>query len=154
MNNFHEQRVKKNLSLKVWTAPFLVMFVAVVPWILLVAPGRAAAGPAMSAPQVGAQGGDVLFVKRCGGCHYLDEDKEGPRLRHIYGAKAGNVASFKYSSALKSSHVVWDEATLDKWLANTDSVVPDNDMDFRVSKPEERAAIIQYLKSVSTPHAQ
>jgi len=102
MNNFHEQRVKKNLSLKVWTAPFLVMFVAVVPWILLVAPGRAAAGPAMSAPQVGAQGGDVLFVKRCGGCHYLDEDKEGPRLRHIYGAKAGNVASFKYSSALKS----------------------------------------------------
>jgi cytochrome c len=39
---------------------------------------------------------------------------------------------------------------LDKWLANTDSVVPDNDMDFRVSKPEKRAAIIQYLKSVST----
>lgn len=56
--------------------------------------------------------------RRCGGCHYLDEDKEGPRLRHIYGAKAGNVASFKYSSALKSSHVVWDEATLDKWLTD------------------------------------
>ena len=149
MNNFHEQRVKKNLSLKVWTAPFLVMFVAVVPWMLLVVQGRAAAGPAMSVLQVGAQGGDVLFVKRCGGCHYLDDDKEGPRLRHIYGTKAGSVATFKYSSALKASQVVWDDAILDRWLTNPDSVIPDSDMDFRFSKPEERAAIIQYLKSAS-----
>ena len=154
MKSFHEPRAKKSLSRRLSTASFLVMFVPVALWPLLIAPRRAAAGPAMGAPQVGVQGGDALFVKRCGGCHYLDDDKEGPRLRHIYGAKAGNVASFKYSSALKSSHVVWDEATLDKWLANTDSVVPDNDLDFRVSKPEERAAIIQYLKSVSTPHAQ
>jgi len=129
-------------------APFVVMFAAVVVWMGLVSPGSAAAGPAMaSAPQ--ANGGDVLFLKRCGGCHSLDQDKEGPRLRHIYGAKAGSVASFKYSTALKSSHAVWDDATLDKWLTNTDSVVPDNDMDYRVPKPEERVAIIQYLKSVS-----
>jgi len=99
--------------------------------------------------QVGAQGGDVLFVKRCGGCHYLDDDKEGPRLRHIYGTKAGSVATFKYSSALKASQVVWDDAILDRWLTNPDSVIPDSDMDFRFSKPEERAAIIQYLKSAS-----
>ena len=141
--------MKKEVRRKATMAPFLVMFVAVVVWMGLSSPGRAAAGPAMNAPQAGAQSGDVLFLKRCGGCHSLDQDKEGPRLRHIYGAKAGSVASFKYSTALKSSHVVWDDATLDKWLANTDSVVPDNDMDFRVSKPEERAAIIQYLKSVA-----
>lgn len=80
----------------------------------------------------------------------MDDDKEGPRLRHVYGTKAGSVATFKYSSALKASHVVWDDATLDRWLAKPDSVVPDSDMDFSVSKPEERAAIIRYLKSVST----
>lgn len=102
----------------------------------------------MSAPQAVA-GGDVLFQKRCGGCHSVDQDKEGPRLHHVYGSKAGSVASFKYSSALKGSNVVWTDATLDKWLTNTDSVVPDNDMDFRVSQPQERAAIIQYLKSIT-----
>jgi cytochrome c len=143
------QPAKKKLSRKVSTAPFLVMFVAVVVWMWLASPGRASAGPAMSAPQA-AEGGDVLFLKRCGGCHSVDQDKEGPRLHHVYGAKAGSVASFKYSSALKASNVVWNDATLDKWLTSTDSVVPDNDMDYRVSKPEERAAIIQYLKSISS----
>lgn len=139
----------KKLNRKVSTAPFLVMFVAVVVWMGLASPGRAAAGTEMSAPQA-AEGGDVLFQKRCGGCHSVDQDKEGPRLHHVYGAKAGSVASFKYSAALKSSNVVWNDATLDKWLTNTDSVVPDNDMDYRVPKPEERAAIIQYLKSISS----
>jgi hypothetical protein len=38
---------------------------------------------------------------------------------------------------------------MNKWLTNTDLVVPDNDMEFGVSKTEERVAIIQYLKSVS-----
>lgn len=139
----------KKLSRKVSTAPFLVMFVVAVVWMGLASPGRAVAGPAMSAPPA-AEGGDVLFQKRCGGCHSVDQDKEGPRLHHVYGAKAGSVASFKYSAALKSSNVVWNDATLDKWLTNTDSVVPDNDMDYRVPKPEERSAIIQYLKSISS----
>jgi cytochrome c len=150
MNNFHGLRARKNVIGKILMASFFVTLVAVVMWVLLVVPDRAAARPAIGGLQVSDQGGDVLFLKRCGGCHYLDEDKEGPRLRHIYGSKAGSVASFKYSLALKSSNVVWNDAALEKWLANTDSVVPDNDMDFRVSNPEERAAIIQYLKSVST----
>ena len=148
MNDSHEPGADKNLSRKVSTALLLVVFFAVL-WMILVPAGRAAGAPGMRVLQVGAQGGDVLFVKRCGGCHYLDDDKEGPRLRHIYGTKAGSVATFKYSSALKASQVVWDDAILDRWLTNPDSVIPDSDMDFRVSKPEQRAAIIQYLKSAS-----
>lgn len=139
---------KKEARRKVTILPFVLSFCAMMMWVLLAASSHAAVESAMSAPQA-VGGGDVLFQKRCGGCHSIDQDKEGPRLHHVYGAKAGSVASFKYSSALKSSHVVWDDATLDKWLANTDSVVPDNDMDYRVSKPEERAAIIQYLKSIA-----
>lgn len=151
MNDF--QKIKgqamNKFGKKVSAAPFAAMVAAVVVWMGLASPGRAAAGPAMaSAPQT--EGGDVLFQKRCGGCHSIDQDKEGPRLHHIYGSKAGSVASFKYSSALKASNVMWNDATLDKWLTNTDSVVPDNDMDYRVPKPEERAAIIQYLKSISS----
>ncbi|MES2390853.1 MAG: c-type cytochrome [Acidobacteriota bacterium] len=97
------------------------------------------------APDV-AQGRE-LFLRRCGGCHSLDRDKEGPRLGNVYGRKAGSVAGFDYSAALKGSPIVWDERTLDKWLTDTAALVPGNDMDFRLEKPEERAAVIAFLKS-------
>ena len=90
--------------------------------------------------------GKDLFEKRCGGCHSLDTDKEGPRLRNVYGRKAGNIASFKYSDALKGAQFTWDQNSLDKWLTNTESVIPDNDMDFHVPKADERSDIIEYLR--------
>jgi cytochrome c len=111
------------------------------------------ASTAMLPSQAGgqaAQDGQALFQKRCSGCHALDADHEGPRLRGVVGRAAGTVKTFKYSDALKSAKYTWDEVKLDKWLTDTESVVPDNDMAFRVPKPEERAAIISYLKSLST----
>ena len=104
--------------------------------------------------QVAAQGGQdgkSLFEKRCSGCHALDADHEGPRLRGVFGRPAGMVKTFKYSEALQKAKVTWDETALDKWLTDTESIVPDNDMGFRVPKQEERAAIISNLKSLSTP---
>jgi cytochrome c len=97
------------------------------------------------------QDGKALFEKRCSGCHALDADHEGPRLRGVLGRPAGAVKSFAYSDAVQKAKFTWDEVKLDKWLSDTDSVVPDNDMGFRVPKAEERAAIIVYLKSLSTP---
>jgi cytochrome c len=97
------------------------------------------------------QNGQALFQKRCSGCHALDADHEGPRLRGVVGRVAGTVKTFQYSEALKNAKHIWDEANLDKWLTDTESVVPDNDMSFQVPKQEERAAIISYLKSLSTP---
>jgi cytochrome c len=99
----------------------------------------------------GGQSGQSLFEKRCSGCHALDADHEGPRLRGVVGRTAGSVKTFQYSEALKNAKHTWDEATLDKWLSDPESVVPDNDMSFRVPKQEERTAIIAYLKSLSTP---
>ena len=99
----------------------------------------------------GGQGEQALFQKRCSGCHALDADHEGPRLRGVVGRAAGAVKTFHYSDGLKNAKFTWDEATLDKWLTDTESVVRDNDMSFQVPKPEERAAIILYLKSLSTP---
>src|SRR5277367_2295214 len=93
--------------------------------------------------------GMQLFEKRCTGCHSLDQDKEGPRLRGVYGRKAGKVSGFKYSAALQSSVVTWDDASLDKWLTNPDALIADNDMAFRVVKPDERADVIRFLKAVS-----
>ena len=93
--------------------------------------------------------GKDLFVKRCGGCHSLDADKEGPRLGNVFGRKAGSISSFKYSDALKGAQVTWDQISLDKWLTNTESVVTDNDMDFHVPKADERADIIAFLRASS-----
>ena len=86
--------------------------------------------------------GKALFEKRCGGCHALDRDKEGPRLGGVYGRTAGSLDSFEYSDELKKSKVKWAEDTLDKWLTDTEKLVPDNDMTFHVEKPDERSAII------------
>jgi len=93
--------------------------------------------------------GKELFDKRCGGCHALDRDKEGPRLRGVYGRLAGSVDSFPYSDALKKSQIRWTDETLDKWLASTEKLVADNDMAFHVDRQDERAGIVSYLKQTS-----
>jgi len=90
--------------------------------------------------------GRAAFEKRCTGCHALDHDKEGPRLAGVLGRKVGSVPGFPYSEAVKKSAVVWNEAVVDKWLADPDSVIPDSDMAFRLSSSTERTAIIAFLK--------
>ena len=90
-----------------------------------------------------------LFDKRCGGCHALDRDKEGPQLHGVYGRKAASVESFQYSDALKQSKIVWTDETLERWLTDTEELVPNNDMTFHVEKPDERRAIIAYLRHES-----
>jgi cytochrome c len=95
--------------------------------------------------------GEDLFLRRCSGCHALDLNKEGPRLRGVYGRKAASVPDFLYSIPLKKSDLRWDEANLDRWLTDPDAMVPDTDMAFRLVDGEERKAVIAYLKSLGKP---
>ncbi len=99
--------------------------------------------------QPAADDGKQLFEKRCGGCHALDRDQEGPRLGGVYGRAAGSVKSFEYSIALQKSHLTWDAQTLDRWLADPDKLVPGNNMDFHVESADDRSIIIAYLKQSS-----
>lgn len=99
-------------------------------------------GPANGDPA----NGKVLFEKRCTGCHSLDKNKEGPRLRDVYGRKAGSVPDFNYSDELRAAETTWDAASLDRWLTNPDAMVKDNDMAFHVSNPKERSDIIEFLR--------
>ena len=94
-------------------------------------------------------GGREAFEKRCTGCHALDKVKVGPPLRGVYGRKAGKAPRFPYSDALKNTSVTWTESTLDRWLTDTESVIPSNDMTFRLNDPAERANIIAYLRQLS-----
>ena len=120
-------------------APILTGFVLLVAGSSLLVPLRGQ----------GREDGKALFERRCGGCHALDRDKEGPRLGGVYGRTAGSLDSFEYSDALKKSKIKWVEDTLDKWLTDTEKLVPGNDMTFHVEKSEERSEIIAYLKQSS-----
>jgi len=91
-----------------------------------------------------------VYQKRCTGCHDFDKDKEGPRLRGVFGKKAATLSTtFEYSEALKSSNVVWDAPSLDQWMKEPEKIVPKTDMFFRVPRAAERADIIAYLQTVN-----
>ena len=85
----------------------------------------------------------------CAFCHSLNpgEMRTGPPLAGLFGRTAGSVNGFRYSKALKGSTVVWDEQTLDAWLADPRKFIPGNRMQFRgFNSPEVRANVILYLK--------
>lgn len=90
--------------------------------------------------------GKIVFEKRCTGCHAMDQNREGPQLRGIFGRTSGRVANFTYSSALKNANILWNETTLEQWLADPDQLVPGNNMEFRVAKPQERRDLIRFLE--------
>jgi cytochrome c len=91
--------------------------------------------------------GKELYESRCGGCHSLDDDRIGPRHRGLIGRGAGTVTGFEYSPALRGSRIVWDAQTLDAWLADPERLVPGQRMNYSVPGPEDRAALIEYLKA-------
>jgi cytochrome c len=139
------QRERAGLALSMLFFISLVILLLISPL-----PGQAAGNGALVGDHAGdADRGKQLFEKRCTGCHSLDQDKEGPRLRNVYGRHAGSIPTFNYSDALKSAHLTWDDVSLNQWLTDTESLVPDNDMSFHVPKADERADIIRFLKESS-----
>jgi cytochrome c len=101
-----------------------------------------------SAPQSGdATRGQATFERKCTGCHSLDENHEGPRLRNVYGRKSGSIAGFDYSDDMRKAGLVWTEANLNRWLSDSDAMLPQSKMGFSVPKAQDRADIIAFLRS-------
>ena len=95
-----------------------------------------------------ADAGAKVFSK-CKACHVIDKptNRVGPYLMGVVGRQAGHVEGFKYSDAMKDSGLTWDEATLDKYLADPKGFVPKNKMAFAGLKDEQdRQDVIAYLK--------
>ena len=90
--------------------------------------------------------GKMVFERRCTGCHALDENREGPQLRTVYGRKAASVAGFQYSASLVASGLTWNPETLDRWLTDPDAMVPGNDMSVATPKAQDRRDLIAYLE--------
>jgi cytochrome c len=89
--------------------------------------------------------GKTLY-QACAACHSIDENDVGPKHRGVVGRRAGSVADYAYSPALKKSDLAWDEATLDRWLTNPSALVPGTKMFFKLDDPQARADVIAYLK--------
>lgn len=93
--------------------------------------------------------GKMVFERRCTGCHALDVNREGPRLRDVYGRSAGSVAGFQYSAGLVHSGLTWTPETLDQWLADPDAMVPENKMSFPTPKAADRRDLVAYLQQAA-----
>jgi len=103
-------------------------------------------------PSAAADDGQLAFNNNCRTCHSIKEgdNRLGPSLHKIFGAKAGAAKGYSlYSEGLRSSGITWDEATLDKFIANPDAVIPNNNMNpyTGITDAAVRAKIIAYLKS-------
>jgi cytochrome c len=81
----------------------------------------------------------------CTGCHSLDQNDIGPRHRGVVGRAAGSVPDYVYSPGLRSSHIVWDRDTLDRWLTNPQALVPGAKMFFAMPNAQDRADVIAFL---------
>jgi cytochrome c len=92
----------------------------------------------------------LVFNNVCRTCHTVKEgdNRLGPNLHNIIGRKAGSVPDYGYSSSMKDADLTWDRATLDRFIANPDQVVPGNRMKpyGGLTSAEERAKIIAYLE--------
>jgi cytochrome c len=98
-----------------------------------------------------AAGKDVSA--RCEQCHDLSKggpDKIGPNLWGVVGRARATRASFSYSSAMMSSHDVWDFDKLFRYLKSPQSVVPGTKMTFAgLRSAVDRVNLIAYLRTLS-----
>ncbi len=105
--------------------------------------------------------GEKLFkgFLRCSACHSLEPGvvKAGPTLAGLFGRRAGSNEEFeKYSEAMVSSGVIWNEDTLGEFLADPQKFIPGNNMTEgvnrvvgRITSDQHRADVIAYLKTAT-----
>jgi len=93
-----------------------------------------------------AQRGETLYQGRCAACHSIDYNGVGPAHKGVFNRKAGMQTGYAYSPAVQASTVIWNEASLDKWLTNPEKFIPGQKMGFMVPLAKDRADLIAYLK--------
>jgi cytochrome c len=97
-----------------------------------------------------ADAGRALYQSRCAACHALDYNGVGPAHRGAFGRPAAQAQGFAYSDVLKASQLVWNEETLNRWLADPESLAPGQRIGVSVADAQERSDLIAYLKQVSS----
>jgi len=89
----------------------------------------------------------------CATCHSLlpDQNMTGPSLAGVWDRKAGSLATFsRYSDALKTANIVWNDKTLDEWINDPQHVVPGNQMTFAgIKDARQRTDLLAFLREAT-----
>ena len=101
--------------------------------------------------------GRVVF-QRCVACHSIDPAEKplpGPNLFGVVGRQAGNDPDYDYSPVLRAARrdgLIWTEAALDLYLADTEAFLPGTVMGFqRIDGADDRRALIVFLRAGNRP---
>jgi len=118
----------------------------------------AAAAPAKELPlgeRLAAASADAGkdIAKKCAACHDVSSagtNKVGPGLAGVVGRKKGSKEGFAYSAAVQGLGGTWTYQDLDSFLTKPSAFAAGTKMTFAgLSKPEDRANVIAFLKSLS-----
>jgi len=110
---------------------------------VLVAPAHAQQGDAAR--------GEQRFVE-CAACHSVERgvNNVGPTLAGVFGRKAGALAEFRYSAAMRKSGITWTPQALDEFIADPQKRVPANRMPYAgLTDAAARADLIAYLEKAT-----
>lgn len=93
------------------------------------------------------------IAKACVSCHSFEPggaNGTGPNLAGIVGRAKASYAGFSYSDAMKEKGGSWTYAELNHFLWKPKAYIKGTAMNFiGVKKPDDRAALIAYLRSIS-----
>ena len=120
-------------------------------WPLVPASARIGTFSVVHAERVAGQ---QIFADHCMACHGRAGVAAGlaPTLIGVVGRRAGTVAGFPYSPALRNSGILWSEDNLVKWISNAPAMVPGTRMPHvSIADPAERLYVREYIKSLSQP---
>jgi cytochrome c len=95
--------------------------------------------------------GEKIF-EQCATCHTTERgvNNVGPSLYQVFERKAGEVADFRYSPALKRSGITWTPQALDEFIADPQKTIPANRMPFAgIPDAGDRADLIAYLQKAA-----
>jgi cytochrome c len=115
---------------------------ALVMTLLLISMARADGDPAR---------GETKF-QDCAACHKLEAgaNNVGPSLHGVFTRKAGELADFRYSPAIKRSGIAWTPEALEKFIADPQAMVPGNRMPYAgMASASDRADLMAYLQKAT-----
>src|ERR1700751_4183174 len=115
----------------------------------LVLMARSGTCPTGLAPGV-SSAAQPVFAGVCLACHSTQPGKNevGPSLAGIVGSKSASVPGYDFSPAMKDANITWDDANLEKFLANPLGFIPGTRMFINLPSDTDRQNAIAYLNTL------
>ncbi len=112
--------------------------------VFIVASGALAAGDIAKGKRL---------AKKCTVCHTLNKggkNRLGPNLYGILGSSTASVKGYKYSKAMASSGIIWDEVSFTEFMTRPKKFLKGTKMSYLgLKKAAQRADLLAYFKTLT-----